>query len=62
MCVATLEVEVNGQSVIKTLDFSGNATSSVLYGAVRIVNELQEMLGQEPQGFVEKKTERKRKA
>ena len=52
ICVATLEVEVNGQTIIRTLDFSGNNISGALFGAVSVINSLQELLGKEPEGFV----------
>jgi hypothetical protein len=58
-CVATLEVEVEGRTIVRTLDFSGNSIPDVLSGAVRVVNELQELLGQKPQGFIKTPTTKK---
>lgn len=60
ICVATIEATVDGKTVIRTMNFSGNAISGVLSGAVRVVNELQELLGQSPEGYVERPVPKKR--
>lgn len=61
-CVATLTAEIDGQEMIQTLDFSGNAIGPVLHGAVSIVNALQEMHGDKPMGWLEiKRTRKERK-
>lgn len=60
-CIATLEVETINGTVIRTIDFGGNAISSALWGAVSVINELQEINGQEPLGYVEIKKEKRRK-
>lgn len=60
-CVATLEVEFEGGTVIRTIDFSGNAIGPCLFGAVSVINELQELLGQKPEGYVQRPAEKKAK-
>lgn len=60
-CVATLEVETSNGTVVRTLDFSGNAISATLFGAVQVINALQEVNGDEPLGYVEIKKEKRKK-
>jgi len=60
-CIATLEVETSNGTVTRTLDFSGNAIQPALWGAVSIINTLQEINGDEPQGYIEIPKEKRRK-
>ena len=60
-CFATLETTVDGKTVTKTLNFGGNAIYPILHGAISIVNELQEMLGKEPEGHVQIPVKKKKR-
>jgi len=61
-CIATLTTEIDGKETSTTIDFSGNNIAGALYGAISIVNALQEMNGEPPLGYVEiPKPKRKRK-
>ena len=62
ICIATLECETSNGNIIRTIDFSGNSIGASLFGAVQIVNALQEINGQEPLGYVEVPKAKKSKA